>query len=469
MAAHPSNPETTALAAAREAALQFLYSRVDYERVQSVPYHTHEFRLDRMRQLLARLGNPQSTFAVVHVAGTKGKGSTSATLGAILSAAGYHAGVFTSPHLEQIEERLAIDGKICTPEEFVDLVRQVRPIVEAMDRGHPEGAETVEHPTFFEIITAMAFLYFAAHHIDVAVLEVGLGGRLDSTNVCRPSVAVITSISFDHMRQLGNTLEAIATEKAGIVKPGVPVISGVTDDGPREVIRTACHQQHCPLAELGVDFHFDYAPPARLEQEPAMARLTFADATGKAVYDNLDLALPGRHQAANAAVALAAIDRLVRDGWTIPESAVRAALTRLVWPARVEVVGRRPAIIIDAAHNVASVHALLETLDESFSVRHRRLVFATTREKDTTGMLRLLLDGFDDIVFTRYTNNPRAVPPEELAAAARNITGREYPVYQDPHQAWEAVRGRASADDLVCVTGSFFIAAQIRKLAVADC
>ena len=199
-----------------------------------------------------------------------------------------------------------------------------------------------------------------------------------------------------------------------------------------------------------------------------MARLSFSDTTGKTVYGHLDLALLGRHQAANAAVALAAVSRLIRDGWTIPESAVRHALAHMIWPARVEVVGRHPTIIIDAAHNVASVYALLKTLDESFSVRRRCLIFATTREKDMTGMLRRLLDGFDDIVFTRYTNNPRAVPPEELAAAAHSLTGRDYPVYQDPTAAWDAVRGRTSPEDLVCVTGSFFIAAQIRKLAVAD-
>lgn len=468
MAESSPNAEDPRLAIARQEALQFLYSRVDYERVSSVPYRTHEFKLDRMRDLLTRLGNPQSRFAVIHVAGTKGKGSTSATLGAILSAAGYRAGVFTSPHLDRIEERLAIDGQICTADEFVALVRQVRPIVEAMDQGHPDGEESIEHPTFFEIITAMALVYFADQQVDVAVLEVGLGGRLDSTNVCRPCVAVITSISFDHTRQLGNTLESIAAEKAGIIKPTVPVVSGVTEDGPRQVIRTACRQHHCPFTEIGVDFHFDYTPPVHLERGPSMAKLDFRDTVRRVSYDNLELALLGRHQAANAAVALAAVSRLVREGWTIPESAVRSALARLVWPARVEVVRRRPAVIIDAAHNVASVHALLETLDESFSVRRRHLLFATTREKDTAGMLRHLLDGFDDVVFTRYTNNPRAVPPEELAATARNLTGRDYPMYQDPVEAWDVVRHRTSPDDLVCVTGSFFIAAQIRELAVAD-
>jgi dihydrofolate synthase/folylpolyglutamate synthase len=305
-----SEPPDSALGE-RDAALRFLYGRVDYERVQSFPYDSEELKLDRMRQLLHRLGNPQQDLQVVHVAGTKGKGSTSAMLAAILTAAGYRTGLFTSPHLEQIEERLAIDGRICSSAELVDLVRQVRPVVEAMDR-EGSGWPSANSPTFFEITTAMALLYFASRKTAVVVLEVGLGGRLDSTNVCRPRVSVITSISLDHMRQLGNTTEAIAWEKAGIIKPGVPLVSGVATPGPREVIRWICRRRHAPLAELGLDFSFEYTPPQRLESAPAMGALDFHyHSLGRAYScSGLAMGLLGRHQAANAATALAALDEL---------------------------------------------------------------------------------------------------------------------------------------------------------------
>src|SRR5260221_1289452 len=194
------------------AALEFLLSRIDFERSATVPYNRREFHLERMHDLLARLGDPQKSLQVVHIAGTKGKGSTAAMIAAILSAAGHRTGLYTSPHLDRIEERLAIDGCPCSPEQFVALLERVRPMLEAMDgigRTNTDGDGVLIGPTYFEITTAMAFLHFAEQAVDIAVVEVGLGGRLDSTNVVRPLVSVITSISFDHMKQLGATLDAI--------------------------------------------------------------------------------------------------------------------------------------------------------------------------------------------------------------------------------------------------------------------
>ena len=237
------------------AALRFLMDRIDYERTLSMPCSEEAFKLDRMRELLRRLGDPQNRMPIVHVAGTKGKGSTAAMMAAVLSAAGYRTGLFTSPHLDRVEERIVIDGQPCSAEELAALVELVRPAVEALDRetevekgtgpicrNDPEGAAHKLElspcpplgPTYFEIITAAALCHFARRRVDAAVLEVGLGGRLDSTNVCTPAVSIITSISFDHVKQLGDTLAAIAAEKAGIIKPGVPVVSGVTADEPRK-------------------------------------------------------------------------------------------------------------------------------------------------------------------------------------------------------------------------------------------
>jgi dihydrofolate synthase/folylpolyglutamate synthase len=451
--------------ARQEAASRFLHGRIDYERARTIPYQARDFKLDRMRDLLERLGNPHDALPVVHIAGTKGKGSTAAMVGAVLRAARYRTGVFTSPHLDRVEERLAVDGQPCSTAELVELIERLSPAVEAMDKVAAACDPPEDGPTYFEVITAVAMLHFAQRQVDVAVLEVGLGGRLDSTNLCRPLVSVITSISFDHTRQLGNTLESIAAEKAGIVKPGVPVVSGVSEPGPREVIREICRQQQAALIELGVDFDFEYRPPQRLESAPAMGQIDFHDNRGgEHSCRGVSLALLGHHQAANAAVGLAVVGQLRQKGWRIPEEAVRVGLAGLDWPARVEVVARRPAVVIDSAHNVASVDALVRVLDESFSARRRLLVFAATYEKDVRGMLSRLLGKFDHVILTRYLNNPRAVPPEEVGAVAAELTGRQYPLCRTSAEAWDQARAVAEPEDLICVTGSFFIAAEIRAL-----
>ncbi len=455
----------------REAALAFLFGRINYERIADVPYRTREFKLDRMRQLLDRLGNPERDLPIVHIAGTKGKGSTAAMVASILQAAGRRTGVFNSPHLDRLEERIMVAGEPCSAEELVELVDRLRPTVEEMDReAARDGPQDQEDgPTYFEITTAMALLHFARRDVDAAVLEVGLGGRLDSTNVCCPRVCVITNISFDHTQQLGNTLASIAREKAGIIKPGVPVISGVTEEEPREVIREISHHHGCRLIELGHDFDFDYRPPRDLQEEASCGRIDFryhprhGGAAEHFARTDLPLALLGRHQAANAAVALAALAELRRDGWEIAESAEATGLAEVNWPVRVEVVARRPAVVLDGAHNPASIRALVDTLEESFSVRQRLLVFATSLDKDICGMLRHLLDRFDRVVFTHYADNPRAAPPAELAEMAERLTGNSYTAYNDPSEAWAEVRRSAGPHDLICVTGSFFIVGDIRR------
>ncbi|HUY31802.1 MAG TPA: Mur ligase family protein [Pirellulales bacterium] len=449
----------------RQAALAFLFARIDYERALFVPYGEQEFRLEGMRELLARLGDPQHRFAIVHVAGTKGKGSTAAMTAAALSAAGYRTGLYSSPHLQRIEERLAIDGEICTATEWTSLVETLQPIVAEMDQRAERSRSHESRLTYFDLITAMALVHFDRRGVRFAVLEVGMGGRLDSTNVCKPDVSVITSISFDHTRQLGNTLAAIAREKAGIVKPGVPVVSGVVEEEPRVEIERACHHADSRLLQLGRDFDFSYTPPRALEAAPANGRIDFLSRLDgrEQARMGLSIGLLGRHQAANAAVALATLDELARQGWVLPDDAVRRGLAEVRWPARIEVVGRRPTVVLDTAHNVASIEALLATLDESFGApRERLLVFATTRDKELRGMLQLLLPRFDRVIFTRYQNNPRGVPTEELAEIALDLFGREYPTGPDPASAWDAVRAVAGDDDLICITGSFFIAAELR-------
>jgi dihydrofolate synthase/folylpolyglutamate synthase len=449
-----------------QAALSFLYGRIDYERALAMPYGTRELKLDRMHDLLARLGNPQDRLPIVHVAGTKGKGSTSVMIAAVLSAAGYSAGLYTSPHLDRLEERFMVDGRACDPLDLVELTEILRPIVAEMDREAEEpGSKTAPGetgPTYFELTTAIAFLHFARRGVEAAVVEVGLGGRLDSTNVCLPRLAIITSISFDHMKQLGNTLEAIAREKAGIVKPGVPVISGVTADGPRREIEKICLARSAPLVQLGRDFEFAYHPAAAEAGTCSSIDFLLRGPGRERQLRGVAVGLLGAHQGANAAIALAAVDQLASQGWSIPEAAVRRGLAEVRWPARIEVVARRPTVILDAAHNVASIAALVQTLRESFTARERILVFATTRDKQVSKMLALLLPHFDRIILTRYENNPRGVPPDELAAQARQLTDKPIEVSPGPASAWQSARELAGEGDLICVTGSFFIAAEIR-------
>jgi dihydrofolate synthase / folylpolyglutamate synthase len=253
-------PQSPSQLAARQAAIDWLMGRINYERVSVIPYQERQLKLDRMRQLLTRLGQPDAGMKIIHVAGTKGKGSTSAMMAAMLTAAGYRTGVFSSPHLERIEERFSVDGEPCSAEELVSLVDRMRPIVAAMDEEAAAEGDPADGPTYFEVTTAMALVHFVERQVDAAVLEVGLGGRLDSTNVCLPAVSVITSISLDHTKQLGNTLAAIAREKAGIIKPGVPVVCGVTEAEPQAVIAAIAREHGCRLIQLENDFGFEYSP-----------------------------------------------------------------------------------------------------------------------------------------------------------------------------------------------------------------
>lgn len=454
---------TLLAASSYDEALAFLEGRIDYERIATVPYSVRSFKLDRMRALLARLDRPQDGAPLVHVAGTKGKGSTAAMIAAVLTAAGYRTGLYSSPHLERIEERFRVDGAPCRADELIELVARVRPAVEALDR---QGVDS--QATYFEVTTAMAWLHFRRRKVDAVVAEVGLGGRLDSTNVCQPAVTAITSISFDHTRQLGGTLAEIAREKAGIVKPGVPLVCGVAEAEPRDVIAGICHERGAPRSQLGRDFDFRYEPPSCLEPGEASGRMDYTSSAGDHELRGVELRLAGRHQAANAAVAVTALRRLAERGWAIPARALREGLASVAWPARIEIVGRRPAIVVDSAHNVASVEALLATLRESLPARRRGLIFATSRDKDVRGMLERLLPCFDEAALTRFESNPRSAAPEDLLRIASDLGySARCTTHESPRDAWLWARQRLAADDLLCATGSFFLAAEIGRMATA--
>jgi dihydrofolate synthase / folylpolyglutamate synthase len=492
------NPHSAMEYPHRAAALDWLLGRINYERTAEIPYHQRQLKLDRMRQLLTRLGQPDAGLKIVHVAGTKGKGSTSAMIAGILSAAGYRTGLFSSPHLDRIEERFAVDGQPCTASELVALIDRLRPVIHTMDTETAGEGEAAGGPTYFDVTTAMAIVHFVERQVDAAVLEVGLGGRLDSTNVCLPAVSVITSISFDHMKQLGSTLSAIAREKAGIIKPGVPVISGVTPPEAQVVIAEVAQAHGCRLIQWGRDFEVEYRGPrgqARQgEKEPGKQ----GDTQGKIDFEyrvtgqehriaDVRLAMRGPHQAANAAVALATIEELRHQGWCVSAEAMRLGLSRTVLPARVELISREPIVVLDAAHNAASARALVAAIGEIDRPSRRTLVVSISHDKDVQAILRELVPHFDRFLVTQYLENPRAVPAESLAHLVRdelspdrdsdglqdgafgvpgnrNNSAPDITIHATPADAWNYIDATKFPGELICITGSFFLAAEMRRL-----
>jgi len=437
-------------------ALQFLYGRINYERA---PIPREGLELDRMRRLMARLGDPHLQVPIIHVAGTKGKGSVSAMLASALHAAGFRTGLYTSPHLERLEERYVIDGRQCSEDQLAGLVEQMLPAADQFER---EG----DPPTFFELTTALAFMHFAQQAADVAVLEVGMGGRLDSTNVCQPLLSVITSISFDHTKALGDTLAAIAGEKAGIIKPGVPVVSGVMAAGAREKVASVARERGCRLVQMGAEFDYAYQPVAGHANERRHAVTYQSDAGTFASLGEIELSMLGEHQAANAATAIAALEEMHRLGWQLEPAHVARGVAAARCPARIEVVGRSPTVILDAAHNAAAAGALAETIGCEFGHRRAKLLFAIARDKDIASVLAPLAPCFDELLLTRFQSNPRGAEPANVAGVAKGLAGAEWTVkvIEQPADALEAMTCESHPDDLLVIAGSFFLAAELRPL-----
>lgn len=442
-----------------EQALDFLYNRINYERVQSSAYSAGDFKLNRMRGLLELLGNPQDQIPAVHIAGTKGKGSTAVMTASILDAAGFRVGLFTSPHLSKFEERMQVNSRQPTETEVVELVNQLLSPVAELDQQL--GGMS---PTYFELTTAMGWLFFRQQHAQIAVLEVGLGGRLDATNVCHPEVCVITSISRDHTHLLGSELQQIAREKAGIIKTGIPVVSGVSNSPAKETIEEVCEQRSAKLRLLSREAHYYFEIP---NDESGLVEISLEEAGGQ-VLNRLPVPLLGEHQAHNVSLAVMAIQELTQKGWNISESAIRDGLRRVHWPARIEIVARNPTTIIDAAHNWASVSALIQTLDQQFPNQRRIAIFAATQDKDVSGLLRQLLPQFETVILTCYRSNPRGVPAEQLFAMARALGGRYVHLAANPPEAWDLAIQLALPEDLICISGSFFIAAELRDLILSS-
>ena len=449
-------PEQKAQASALSSfnrAVRFLTTLTDFERLRIVRYNSQNFDLDRMRNLLKKLGNPQDQFKSVHVAGTKGKGSTCSMIASMLEACGYKVGLYTSPHLVDLRERIRINGEMISQADFGRLVRHIEPIV----------AKTKPSPTYFDVLTAVAFQYFAEQKIDFGVIETGLGGRLDSTNVIKPEVCAITSISKDHIQQLGGTLEKIAEEKAGIFKPGIPAVTVLQEPGVEAVFKRVAEKVGAPLDIAGKTIEFSY----RFEStRPLGPHNRVCLTTPLSKYEHLAVPLMGEHQAINCGLALSVIDKLKSRGFAINDAKVIQGLGKTRVPGRMEMISQTPRVIVDCAHNAASVDAAMRAIGQHIPYDSLIVIFGCCQDKDVAGMLERISAGADKVIFTPV-QSIRTANPDELAASYTEIYGKMAQVAPTLEEALTIASRAVTKEDLICITGSFFLVGEAKRLFAA--
>lgn len=426
-----------------DSALRYLESFFNFERNPAQRYDSRRFNLERMRRLLAKLGDPHDSGAeIVHIAGTKGKGSTAHMIESILRRAGRKTALYTSPHLVTPRERIRVEGEMISEEEFAALVEEIKPLAEEM-RDDPDHGKL----TFFELYTAMAFLYFARKGARVWVVETGLGGRLDATNVVSPLLTVITLIGLDHTQLLGDTLDRIAHEKAGIIKRGIPVVSAPQPPEAMEVIERRCSELGARLIKV------EEVCSARVRERSEKGTLFDAQVVGRG-YEGLWLPLPGDHQVTNALTAIAVIEALREEGLEASDEAIAEGLAEVRCPGRVQVVRRRPTVVLDVAHNIDSAKALVETIRTLFRYREAVLILGFSADKDVRGIAGELRKLTGRAVLTR-ADNPRMADPMSLKGMLEGVF-EEIHVAGDVLEAYSIALAMSGDEDLVCVTGSFY-------------
>jgi dihydrofolate synthase/folylpolyglutamate synthase len=435
--------------------IQYLESFINYEKIPAYPYK-ESLKLERIKGFLDLVGRPQSALKCIHVAGTKGKGSTCALLTYILRAAGYRVGLYTSPHLSDFRERIRILAPGCLPwergldfegmiskPELSNLVKKLKPSVEKYNRISKYGPLS-----FFEVYTALAFIYFKEKKVNFAVLETGLGGRLDATNVVSPLVCVITPISYEHTQKLGNTLREIAQEKAGIIKTHKAiVISAPQTKEAQAVIRDRCKEVSAKLYEVKKDIFYQKT------RSGLKVKGLFAE------YPNLKTKLIGEYQLINTSVAIGAIEALRSHGINIGINAIRSGLGNTVWPGRCEAIAQHPLVVLDGAQNIASAVVLKKAIRENFKYKNLILVLGISSDKDIKGVCSQL-DALADKVILTCADNPRATSPEILAKYFR---GKDTHITNNVAEA-KVLAGRlAKKEDLILVTGSLFVVGEFRS------
>ncbi|NOZ21026.1 MAG: bifunctional folylpolyglutamate synthase/dihydrofolate synthase [Planctomycetes bacterium] len=447
-----SKPATSRFATYDEV-VAYLFSAINFEKVSKYSYDPATLNLKREHDLLASVGNPHERQDFVHIAGTKGKGSTGIMLASILTAHGLKTGLLTSPHLVHVEERITINGEMMSKPHVVEVMNQLAPHIDSVRAKDPREA-----PTYWEILTAMAFLYCFEERCDVSVIEVGLGGRLDSTNVITPKVSVITRIDYDHTEKLGRTLTKIAGEKAAIIKEDIPVVASPQAPEAQAVIENRARETNSELRHAcrilsACDTEREDRPGILLEIEGQRRR-----------YDRLFVPLIGEHQAENVATAVAAAEALEDQGIVeLSAGAIRECLGGIVIPGRIEIISHRPLIVLDCAHNVVSARALRRAITRRLRFDRMVLLLGMSMDKDLDGFLSELVPLADRVLFTKV-DNPRAADAEDLAERSRRISPVAVEAIPTPEEALAAARRGLSKSDLLCITGSFYLAGKMMEI-----
>jgi dihydrofolate synthase/folylpolyglutamate synthase len=421
---------------------EYLNSFVNYEQIPGISYVQPGYSLDHVEELLNRMGSPHLSARTVHIAGTKGKGSVAAMIAQVLTGSGYKTGLYISPHFHTIRERISIDGNLISEADFAAAMEEVKPFVESMRQD-----AALRQLTYFEALTALAFAYFRKKLVEFQVLEVGLGGRLDATNVVKPEVCIITPISLDHTQILGNTLKEIAREKAGIIKPGCRVVLSPQPEEAAAVIKDTCHEREAHVVQVGKEITCQKTGGDVFHQSLAVK--------GRINDYNLRIPLLGDYQLENAAAAVAALEILASMGFAISATDIAQGMARVQWAGRFHILQQNPTVLVDGAHNVSSMRGLVRNVGAYFGRKRTLVVFGTSTDKDIPGIVSELVSLASQVIVTQASQS-RAASPSTLAAEFRR-RGVQTETSESVPQGISRALSEANSTDLVCVTGSLFV------------
>jgi len=437
-----------------QAALDFLNSSVNFEQIHSKKITQESFKLDRMHALVKALGDPHLAVPVVHIAGSKGKGSTCAMLESCLRSSGYTTGLFTSPHLTDERERVRINGSIVNKEQFGVALSQCKDAAVSIAKEHGQA-------TYFELLTAMAFVVFAQEAVDIVILETGLGGRLDCTNVASPVVVGLTSIHLEHTDVLGDSLEKIAAEKAGIMKSGAVAVSVPQPDEVIEVFKAKAQEAGCDLSVLGQDILYSCRFQSATARGP---HPKVCVGQGQDCFEHMSVPLLGEHQGANCGLALAIILELRNHGFDLPEQQIIAGLEHTPREGRLEQVNDRPKVYIDGAHTPESVKETLKAVAQQVTFDSMVVIFGCSADKQSDAMLEELKARADKVIFTKATSNARSMNPDVLSKRYTDRFSRSCESYPTPTQAIKSAGMSLGPNDLLLILGSFYLAGETKSL-----
>ena len=424
---------------------EYLNSFVNYEQIPGISYAQPGYSLRHVEELLNRMHNPQLAARTIHIAGTKGKGSVAAMMAQVLSSSGYKTGLYTSPHLHTLRERISVDGSLISEAEFAATMAEIKPFIESMRQD-----TAFRQLTYFEALTALVFAYFKKKRVDFQVLEVGLGGRLDATNVARPVVCIITPISLDHTQILGDSLEEIAREKAGIIKSGCRVVLSPQPEEAASVITDICREKEAKVVQVGKDVNW-HKIGGDFHQQSLVIE-------GKTSKYQVSIPLLGDFQLENAAAAVAALEILDSAGFAISAADIAQGLARVKWSGRFQILQQHPTVLVDGAHNVASMKVLVSNIKAYFSYKRIFLVFGTSCDKDIPGIINELVALSPQVIVTR-TAHSRAATISTMAAEFSK-RGIEPEIRETISEAISRALSLADSTDIICVTGSLFVVAE---------